>query len=79
MFGRTLYLGLGISLFVFVLLILLLLAIVIFEVWMFVSVINNKYISDLTKILWMVGMLVLHPFIAVAYYVTDNKHTANSP
>ena len=65
------FLGLaGVSL---VLIGIVLLAILIFEIAMFISVITNKHISDNAKILWIVGMLLVHPFIAIGYYFTDYK------
>jgi len=52
---------------------IVLLAIFIFEIAMFISVIRNKHISDTAKVLWAVGMIILHPFVAIAYYFTDYK------
>jgi hypothetical protein len=49
----------------------ILLIIFVFELVMFVSAIRNQLITDNTKILWLVGMLLLHPFVAIAYYFTD--------
>jgi len=57
------------------LVIIILLAIFIFEVAMFVSVILNKAITDNAKILWVIGMLLIHPFVAIAYYFTDYQKT----
>jgi phosphotransferase system glucose/maltose/N-acetylglucosamine-specific IIC component len=65
------FLGLGLVALLLVLLIGL--AILVFEVAMFIDVILNKNISDEAKILWVIGMLLLHPFIAIAYYFTDHK------
>ncbi|HEV2403339.1 MAG TPA: hypothetical protein VGS08_04000 [Candidatus Saccharimonadales bacterium] len=48
--------------------VLLLLAILIFEIVMFVHVIRNRKIAFNEKVLWAIGMLVLHPFVAIAYY-----------
>ncbi len=53
--------------------IVLLLMILVFEVAMFVSVIRNKYIPENTRVLWIIGMLLIHPFIAIVYYFTDHK------
>jgi hypothetical protein len=47
-----------------------------FEIWMFVDAIQNKHISTDRKILWCVGMALLHPFVAIAYYFTDHKTRA---
>lgn len=53
--------------------IVVLLLIFAFEVWMLISAILNKNISDTAKILWIIGMLLIHPFVAIAYYFTDYK------
>ena len=55
---------------------IVLLAIFIFEVVMFISVISNKFITDSARIFWILGMLLLHPFVAIAYYFTDYKKAA---
>ena len=52
---------------------LLAVAILIFEVVMFIDVIVNKNITDQARILWIIGMILLHPFVAIAYYFTDHK------
>lgn len=44
-----------------------------FELAMFVHVIRNANLSDDRKLLWIVGMLLVHPFVAIGYYVTDRK------
>jgi len=54
--------------------VLLVLAVIfIFEVWMFIDVIKNKNINDERRLLWAIGMILLHPFVAIAYYFTDHK------
>ena len=50
---------------------LVLLAILAFEIAMFVHVIRNPHISGNAKALWIIGMLLLHPFVAIVYYFTD--------
>lgn len=57
----------------FLLFILLGVAILAFEVWMFIDAIRNPGISSDRRILWLVGMLLLHPFVAIAYYFTDHQ------
>jgi hypothetical protein len=47
--------------------------ILVFEIWMLISAIQNKLITQNAKILWVVGMFILHPFVAIAYYFTDYK------
>lgn len=46
----------------------------IFELLMFINAIRNTTISDNRKILWIIGMLFVHPFVAIAYYFTDYKN-----
>lgn len=52
---------------------ILLIAILTFEVAMFISVLRNKAIAENTRILWIIGMLLIHPFVAIVYYFTDYK------
>jgi hypothetical protein len=40
---------------------------------MFVDTVKNKHISESTKVFWCIGMLFIHPFVAIAYYFTDYK------
>ena len=44
-------------------------------IWMIVNAITNKHISDTARVLWVIGMLLIHPFVAIAYYFTDYKKT----
>lgn len=64
-------LGAGIGIVLLVLFVALL--VLVFEIMMFIDVILNKNISDEARILWIIGMLVLHPVVAIAYYFTDHK------
>lgn len=45
------------------------LAIFFFELFMFLDVIKNKKLSDTEKLLWGLGILLFHPFVAVAYFL----------
>jgi hypothetical protein len=47
---------------------LLILLIFIFEIWMFVDAIKNSRLTDAEKLLWCLGMLFLHPVVAIFYY-----------
>jgi hypothetical protein len=67
---------LGLSPALGVIVIIVLLAILVFEIAMFISVIQNKFITGNTKALWIVGMLLIHPLVAIAYYFTDYNKTA---
>lgn len=53
--------------------IILILLIAVFEVWMIVDAALNKKISDKAKAWWIVGMILLHPFVAIVYFFTDHK------
>jgi hypothetical protein len=44
-----------------------------FEVCMFVHAIKNDRLENNRKILWLIGMLFIHPFVAIAYYFTDYR------
>jgi hypothetical protein len=44
-----------------------------FEIWMIVDAALNKKISDKAKAWWIVGMLLIHPFVAIAYFFTDHR------
>ena len=44
-----------------------------FETWMIVDVAINKAITDKAKAWWIIGMLIIHPFVAIAYFFTDHR------
>jgi hypothetical protein len=44
-----------------------------FEVWMFIDAMTNQALTTTTRFLWLFGMLLLHPIVAIAYYFTDRK------
>lgn len=56
-----------------VIVIVLLLAIFVFEIVMLVSAIKNKHITMNARVVWIVGMFLIHPFVALAYYFSDYK------
>ena len=64
---------LGLSVGLGILVALILAAILIFEIWMVVDVIQNDGITSDRKILWVVGMFLLHPIVAIAYFFTDRR------
>lgn len=49
------------------------LAVLAFEVWMFIDAYQNPRLTSNEKILWMVGMVLIHPFIAIIYYFAARK------
>jgi len=48
--------------------------ILIFEVSMFVDMLQNEYLSQKDKTIWAVAMLLLHPFVAIYYYFTARRN-----
>jgi hypothetical protein len=64
---------LGLSFGLFLIVLIVLPAIFIFEIVMFIDVIRNPRLSDERKLLWAIGMLLVHPFIAIIYYFTDRR------
>ncbi len=64
---------LGVSVLLALLYGIILLAIIGFEVWMFVHAIQNDQISSNTRLLWIIGMLLVHPIVAIVYYCTDRN------
>jgi hypothetical protein len=51
-------------------------AVLAFEIMMLVHVIKNKNISSDRRLLWILGMLFIHPVVAIAYFFTDYKNGA---
>lgn len=59
-----------------VLIVAAVLAILAFEIWMFLDVLKNQKLTDTEKLLWVLGMILLHPFVAMVYYfVASSKRT----
>ena len=46
-----------------------------FEVWMIVDAAINKKLSDKAEIWWIIGMLIIHPFVAIAYFFTGHRQS----
>lgn len=62
-------LGLG---FGFITVFYLILALILaFEIWMFIEAIRNPHLTDTQKLLWCLGMLLIHPFVAIFYYFLE--------
>jgi hypothetical protein len=70
MYRHNNYPHLGAWLPLVVIVVLLLLA---FEVWMLVDAALNKKISDRAKTWWIIGMVLVHPLVAIFYFFTDHK------
>lgn len=62
-----------------ILIVALLVIILVFEILMFISVATNKNISDKAKMWWIVGMVLVHPIVAIFYYFTDHRKRNLSP
>jgi len=45
-----------------------------FEIFMFVDAVRNPRLSDTQRLLWCAGMLLVHPFVAIAYYVLEYQN-----
>lgn len=58
---------------IFVLVAIVALAVLAFEIFMVISAVQNDKISTTAKAWWVVGMFLVHPFVAVAYYFTEYK------
>jgi len=50
---------------------LMLLLVLAFEVWMFVDAVKNPRLTDSQRLLWCLGMLVIHPVVALVYYFIE--------
>jgi len=44
-----------------------------FEIWMIVDVALKKNLSDKAKTWWIIGMIIVHPFVAIFYFFTDRR------
>lgn len=53
------------------LIVLVLAVIFAFEVFMFVDAVRNPRLTDAQRLLWCAGMLLIHPFVAIAYFVLE--------
>lgn len=62
---------LGVSVSLFTLVLVIVIAFLIFEVWMFVDALRNPGLSSVERLLWCLGMLVFHPFVAIVYYFVE--------
>lgn len=64
--------GIGAILFIIIVLALVL----AFEIWMFVDALKNKQLTDMERLLWCIGMLLIHPFVAIIYYFVARPNRA---
>jgi phosphatidylglycerophosphatase A len=64
----------GLSFLALLVLVIIGVGILAFEVWMFLDAWKNKSINEDRRLIWLIGMLLLHPFVALLYYFTDYKN-----
>jgi uncharacterized membrane protein (DUF485 family) len=57
---------------------LIVLLILAFEIWMFVDLVRNPSIPSQTKWLWAIGMILLHPIVAIGYYFVARSDRAKA-
>lgn len=65
---HTIHLGMW-----FPVLILVVLLLFAFEIWMIVDAALNNKLTDKAKTWWIIGMLIIHPFVAIVYFFTDHN------
>lgn len=63
------FLGLGLGMGLIVALVIVI--IFVFEVWMFIDAIKNPRLTDTERLLWCLGMLFIHPIVAIVYYFLE--------
>lgn len=73
----TLFTGVGVG--ILLLIVLIVLAVLAFELWMLVSAVKNPAITTERKVLWIVLMFLIHPFVAIVYYFTDHQKGKLTP
>ena len=44
----------------------------VFEILMFINAFRNPKLAPTERMLWLVGMLLIHPFVALVYYLMHN-------
>lgn len=45
----------------------------VFEILMLIHAITNDKLENTNKVLWVIGMLLIHPFVAIAYYFFEYR------
>jgi hypothetical protein len=48
-------------------------AFVVFEILMLIHAITNNRIDNTTKVFWVIGILLIHPFVAIGYYIFEYR------
>ena len=60
------------------LLILTLVLVLAFEIWIFIDALRNPKLDNTTRLLWMIGMLLIHPIVAIVYFFTVRRPPLSS-
>jgi len=45
-----------------------------FEVWMLIDVLAYRKVPAKSRVWWVVGMFVIHPFVALAYLLMRSRY-----
>lgn len=53
---------------------LAILLIFLFEIWMFVDLLQNPRLVSEEKLFWAIGMILIHPIVAIVYYFVARKN-----
>ena len=61
------------------LLIAAMLLILAFEVWMLVDVLEFRKVPTKSRVAWVVGMFLIHPFVALAYILVRSRYKRVTP
>ena len=60
------------------LLILTLVLVLAFEIWIFIDALRNPKLDNTTRLLWLIGMLLIHPIVAIVYFFTVRRPPLSS-
>ena len=60
-------------------LILAMLLVLAFEVWMLVDVLEFRKVPTQSRVAWVVGMFLIHPFVALAYLLVRSRYKRVKP
>jgi len=61
------------------LLALVMLLVLAFEVWMLVDVLEFRKVPTKSRVAWVVGMFLIHPFVAIAYILVRSRYKPVRP
>ena len=60
------------------LLILTLVLVLAFEIWIFIDALRNPKLDNTTRLLWLIGMVLIHPIVAILYFFTVRRPPLSS-